>query len=100
MKLFSKKDRRTELDKEIETLIENMKPIDPSCEAYTAMAENLKTLYEARATEKSAKADHTILNTLLVLGGNLLVVLVTVGYEYAHPAVSKAWGMLIKRKID
>jgi len=95
MKL-SKRDKRTNLEKEIDAVLECMSEEGPSSVKYAAMARNLETLYEAKKNEK----DHKISpDTMAVIVGNLLGIVLILTYEKANVITSKALGFVIRGRV-
>lgn len=81
------------IDKEIENLLFEMEQIDKSSKEYSTMATNLVHLSAAK-NRNSIKKD-----TWLIVGGNILVVLLIVGFESVSTITSKALSMLIKARV-
>lgn len=74
MKLLAKKDKRTELEKEIDSLLKKMHSVDPCSPEYEEMADVLEKLYKAKSYEKSRKVSpDTLAITLCNLAGIGLV---------------------------
>lgn len=96
--LFTKKDKRTNLEKEIDSVLEYIQSMTPESEEYTEITKNLERLYKAREGEKS-KERHMSPDTMLLVAGNLLGILVILGYEKADIITSKAIGFVLKGRV-
>lgn len=91
-----KRDKRTNLEKEIDAVLGLMSNVDPRKNDYAIMVEHLKTLHEAQATVKSKKMSP---DAKAIIGGNLLILVITLGYERAHVITTKALGFVIKGRV-
>ena len=93
---ITKKDKRTNLEKEIDCVVETMFKVDPASEEYTAMADNLEKLYKMKALS----CDHQVSpDTIVVVAGNLLGIGLILAYEKANVITSKALGFIIKGRV-
>lgn len=95
MKL-TKRDKRTNLEKEIDTVLELMSTVDSRREDYDVMVNHLKTLYEAKATEKSK---HISPDTIAIIAGNLLGIALILGYEQTNVVTTKALGCILRSRV-
>jgi len=93
---ITKKDKRTKLEKEIDSLLEIMKTYPPDWETYTIMSENLERLYRAKSHERNR---HVSPDTIAVVMGNLLGIGLILGFEKANVITSKALGFIIKGRV-
>jgi hypothetical protein len=93
----TEKDKRTELDLEIERLVEKMKTMEPYGAEYTVASENLKKLIEARDIQTPKRK----INWELLVGAGLglLEILVILGYEHAHVITSKAFTRVTRGRL-
>lgn len=96
MKLFTKKDKRTILEKEIDSVVIKMGGVDSSSKEYTTMTANLELLYKAKALER---ARHVSSDTKAIIAGNLLGIGLILLYERADVITSKALGFIIKGRV-
>lgn len=87
--MFFKRDSAEELSLEntIAELEIDMRTKDGDSEEYATMLNRLERLYKLR--EKHARKRINP-DTLLVVGGNLIGILIIVGYEHSHVISSKA----------
>lgn len=92
MKLFN---RKTDLDKAIEIVLYEMSQHNPDQQAYQ---EHLKTLERLMALKENDKPRFSP-DTVLIVTGNLLGILVIVAYEQRHVWASKASAFLLKPKF-
>ena len=86
---------KTGLENTIDNLITQMSNEEGHTESYSAMVRNLETLYKLKAEDKP---DRVKLDTIAVVAGNLLGVLIIVGFEKSHVMTSKALTTLLKPK--
>ena len=95
--IFAKKDKRTDIDKEIQDLIKVMNVTDKASEAYTKLAVAYDTLMKGKSNYK----DNTKVSkdVIVTCGFALLQVVIIVGYEHGHVLVSKAMGSIIKGRV-
>ncbi len=112
MGLFNKVEEKNEqnvleqLDAEIARCQENMKHVCNDTDQYTAMAENLKRLYEARALCTSNKGEFTndgkmeLLKILLPCGTALVQVVLMMLFESSgHVFTTRALGFLFRPRV-
>lgn len=95
MKL-TKRDKRTNLEKEIDEVIAHMASIGPDTKEYTAMAANLEMLYKAKATEKSRSISP---DTIAVIVGNLIGIILIINYEQTGIVTTKALGFVLRSRV-
>lgn len=93
---FTKKDKRTSLEKEIESVLMSMRTVTAYSQEYTNMAANLEWLYKAKACERDRRITP---DTMAVIAGNLLGILLILGYEKAEVITTKALGFVIKGRV-
>lgn len=91
---IGKKDT-SELDAAITVVMVRMALLDPNTEEYQTMITNLERLYALRAEARKTRINP---DTLLVVAGNLLGILVVVSYEHSHVVASKALSFIMKPK--
>lgn len=96
MNINKQKRQRHNLKKEIDSVLERMSQLSPDSTEYTNMAKNLDTLYSAKSKEKDQKIKW---DTIAVIAGNLLGIVIIVGYEKANVITSKALGFVIKGRV-
>lgn len=93
---LTRKDKRTNLEKEIDCLIQSMAKEAPDTDEYRKMAENLEILYKAKALEKDRSVSS---DTLAVVAGNLAGILLILKYEELNVITSKALGFVLKGRV-
>jgi len=91
--IFTNRDKRTNLEKEIDRVIDEMSKLKPESKEYSTMSENLVKLNTLKDTEKSCKVKP---DTKWLVGGNLIGLGLILGYEKINIITSKAMGYLIK----
>ena len=93
---ITKWDKRTNLEKEIDSVLAIMATWDPASKEYTAMTKNLEVLYKARNEEKTRRVKP---DTFLVVAGNLLGIILILGYEETNVIRSKAMSFVLKGRV-
>lgn len=97
-KLFTKKDKRTSLEKEIEEVLEVMNYHQPESKEYTTISKNLELLYKAKSLEP--KREWPVkLDTIITVAGSLLGILLILDYEKEDSVTSKALGFIVKGRV-
>lgn len=88
--------KQTKLEQEIESIFEEMEELDLCSEEYELALSRLETLYELQgmAGKTSVSKD-----TMLIVGGNLLGILLILKYEDMNVLTSKALGFVIKGRV-
>lgn len=92
---LGKRDKRSNLDKEIDRVLEEMGNVSSSSEAYAEMVDNLDVLYKFKNANKNVVSTDTI----IIVAGNLLGILLILGYEKADVITSKALGFVLKGRV-
>lgn len=96
MKLTTKKDKRTELEKEIDNLATSLRFYNPSEESYAKVASNLETLCRAQERVQKPKVSP---DTLVTAASSLLGIGLILGYEHSHVITSKALAFVLKGRV-
>ena len=89
------KDKRTKLDIEIESVLDQMSSLEANDPLYTAMRLNLSELCAARALTRPTGPSA---DTILTVAGSLLGIALMLSYEQFHPITSKVVGFVLKPK--
>lgn len=87
-----KKDRRTEIEKEIERAVKRLSELDPASEEYTKLTNTIKILCES--DEKKSTHKYRIIEVLLGAGATIAQIAMILGHEYLHNITSKALGFV------
>jgi len=95
MRLPNKKDKNPKLTLAKDKLMDELSNYDPQDKEYQAILVSLKALTELESQPRRGKVDA---NTLALVIGNLLGIIVIVAYEQKHVFASKASGFLLKAK--
>jgi hypothetical protein len=90
------KDKRTNLEKEIDSVLRIMSQYSPDSKEYTFMAENLERLYKAKSNDRNR---HISPDTIAVIAGNLLGIGLILGFEKANVITSKALGFVLRGRV-
>ena len=94
--MFTQKDKtKPGLDKAIDELLKEMSALNGDSEEYAKMVTQLNTLYRLKEVDppKTISPD-----TLAIVAGNLLGIVMIVGHERAHVITSKAIGFILKMR--
>jgi len=97
MKLFTKADKRSSIDKEIDNVIEVMSITKSDSDEYKNMATNLEVLMKGRSYNK----DNTKVSKDIIVAGvfGIIQILIIVGYEHGHVLTSKAVSFVTKGRV-
>ena len=93
---LTKRDKRSNLEKEIDRVLQEASYLDPHSKEYSEIAENVEKLYKAKSCEKSRNVSP---DTIAVVAGNLLGIALILGYEQTHVITSKALGFVLKGRV-
>jgi len=84
------------MQKEIDSIVAKLSTMDPSSEEYKIAVVNLTVLTKAQTVMKSGKVSS---DTKWIVLGNLIGVVIIVGYEHGHVLTSKAMNYLVKGRV-
>lgn len=84
------------VDLEIDALLEEMAVEHGDTDKYKKLADNLKTLYEIKATSKKTRIDP---NTIVTAGASLAGILLVLNYEKVDIITTKALGFIPKVRL-
>lgn len=88
--MFDKKSDESEgLDLTIKSLEDEMLTRDGDSEDYATMLNRLERLYKLKEKHSSRRVSP---DTLILVGGNILGIIIIVGYEHSHVIATKALG--------
>lgn len=93
---LTKKDKRTELEKEIDDVIHQMNEWSAETEQYSKMADQLLKLYEAKSHERQRQVSA---DTLAVIAGNLIGIGLILNFEKLDIITSKALGFVLRGRV-
>jgi hypothetical protein len=83
------------LNKEIDRVLTLMSHANPTSAEYADLTESLSKLY---ALKESSSKNRLSKDTMAVVAGNLLGIVMIVGHEKAHVVTSKALGFVMKAR--
>lgn len=83
------------LQKEIDRVLARMSTIDPISNEYADLTASLSKLYDFKETTSKNRLSK---DTMAVVAGNLLGIIMIVGHERAHVVTSKAIGFVLKAR--
>lgn len=92
---FSGGEKDEILDGQIAAIADEMTAMGVLNENYSTMLDHLKLLYEIKAKKRR---DPVSRDTMALIGGNLVGILMIVAYERTHATTSKGFNQLIKPK--
>lgn len=78
---------KSELEKAIDSLLARMANSQEESEEYAQMADQLVKLYKLKEHDAPSRISK---DTMVLVAGNLVGILIIVGYERAHVVTSKA----------
>lgn len=93
---FTKNENKSKLDEVIDDLLNQMEGKDGDSKEYEKMSDNLSKLYEAKSKMKRFDINP---ETLLVVGGNILGILIILAYEEKNIISSKAMKFIGKGRV-
>jgi hypothetical protein len=88
---FRRKRKRSVLDDPIDNILTRMNDAGMDSQKYNECVDRLDRLMEMKENERKFRIDP---NTVLIVLGNLLGILVIVAYEQKHVMVSRALGFV------
>lgn len=89
------KERTSVFDEPIDRILGEMQGSDVDSEEYPKMLEHLSKLNEMKSEERRRRISP---DTMLMVAGNLLGILIIVGYEQKHVVTSKALPFIQRTK--
>jgi hypothetical protein len=96
---FARKDKRSNIQKEIDSVFETLEYLEPNSDSYTTIVKNVKTLYEAKALEKEEKKFKVSPDTIVVGVLSLVEVILMLNYEKAGTITSKVLSRIPKWRV-
>lgn len=96
--LNKKKVEPTLIDKEIESVVEQMQTVEADSDVYNAMLDRLERLHKMKISEKKEKpsvSPDALVAAAASIGGIALIL----GYEHANVITSKAMSFVFKPKV-
>lgn len=88
--------KTSNIDRLIDDVESQMLLADPTTEEYQTLLMRLNSLSALKAKKPEKNLD---VNTLVIVGGNLLGIIAILAYESRHIVTSKAMGFIIKPKL-
>ena len=87
------KDKTVPVDALIDAVLEEMHKIGVTSDEYQKMMTYLERLYEIKAKDRQPPVSR---DTIAIVAGNLLGILVIVAYEQKHVMTSKGFSQIIR----
>lgn len=94
---MSKPENQDALDSLIGRVIDDMEMIGPTHEEYPQLLSQLERLTKLRHGDKPKPVSR---DTWALIGANILGILIITNYEQAHVVTSKAFGNIMKPKMQ
>lgn len=91
-----KKDKRTELEKEIDRLVGIMGQLDPTTAEYQQACARVVDLRKARIYNKDDKLSK---NTVFIVAGNIVVAVLVLTYERLNVVTTKLGQFILKGRV-
>jgi hypothetical protein len=88
---FRKRNKPSKLEDPIDLVLTRMREFGPENEEFGDFVKHLDALMDMKAEERRSRIDP---NTVLIVLGNLLGILVIIAYEQKHVMVSRALGFV------
>jgi len=88
--------RTNNLKKEIESVLIYMRTLSPDSAEYTAAAKNLEILCNTQGKDKDRRISP---DTIAVVAGNIVGIVIIVWYEQLNVISSKALSLIIKGRV-
>lgn len=96
MRQIAKKDKRTNLEVEIDLVIEKMRNVEPNTDEYTTMASNLERLYKLKAIDAGKKISP---DTMALIVGNIAGLILIMSFEKTNVITTKALGFVLRGRV-
>lgn len=95
---INKRDRRTNLEKQIDRLVNELSHMEVTDEAYSKKLGIVERLEELRGDQQKAKQSISP-DTIAIVAGNLLGIILILNYEKIGVVTSKALGFVIRGRV-
>jgi len=83
------------IDAAMNRVLDDMDLADPNSEEYSELMSQLERLSKLRTHERPGRISP---DTVVIVAGNILGILIIVAYEHSHAMTSKAFGLIPKAK--
>jgi hypothetical protein len=91
--MFVKLRKKSQLDVEIETKLDELRAVVRDDEKYDAILAKLERLYKIKEKEKPYRVSA---DTWALIGANILGIVIIITHEYTNPITTKAMNFTIK----
>ena len=88
--------KNRKLEEEIEVVLDHIKDLTPGTEDYAAALNNLEALYKIRNVKMEIRVKP---ETVLMVAGNLLGIVLILNHEKANVISTKALGFIMKGRV-
>lgn len=98
--IFTKKDKRTNLEKEIDQVLVDLSALAPQHKDYLVIMEHLERLYKLKSEDETRSIARKLKpDTLIIVAGNLLGILLILNYEETNIIRTKALSFVLKGRV-
>lgn len=94
-KKITKKDKRTNLEKEIDSVIRTMGKLKPSDDMYTTTTDNLEKLYDMKSKDSRKVSP----DTKAVVAGSIIGTLLVLYFEKTGAVTTKALAWILRGRV-
>ena len=88
--------KQTLMEKEVDEILTQMSTMDRTSKEYSDIADNLDRVCKAKSYESNRRISP---DTIAIVAGNLLGILIILGYERADVITTKALGFVLKGRV-
>lgn len=89
------KGKTSVLQESIDKVLVEMEHVNPGTDDYDTLLANLERLLRLQNEEKNSRVSP---DTIAIVAGNLLGIVIVVGYEHAHVIVSRGLQFILRTK--
>lgn len=97
LNLLTKKDKKTRMEKVIDSILEKLSTMDPSSEEYEQVVANLETLMKAESYKKDSSKVSADTKWVVIAG--ILELVLIMGFEQSHVITTKAFGRILRGRV-
>jgi hypothetical protein len=92
---FLRTEKTIPIEKQIDAVLEEMTTVGVKSDEYPKLMSNLERLNDIKAKERREPLTY---DTIALIAGNLMGILLIVAYEQKHVMTSKGFGQIIRPK--
>lgn len=87
---------KSKFDLEVDANLDQLAKLSKDSKEYSDIVDNLERLYRAKSLDKQSKVSW---DTMAIIAGNLIGILMILSYEKADIITSKAIGFILKGRV-